>query len=84
MDQNPAGEGGELKQVSEVQWKSLLSEVTPYKEEKHQMANWQSVLLCQNECVRRRRKVESDERKEIRSDLIWKPQELSEDEEEFG
>lgn len=36
------------------------------------MANWQSVLLCQNERVRRRRKVESDERKEIRSDLIWK------------
>lgn len=64
--------GEELKQVSEVQWKkSLLSEVTPCKEEKQQMANWQSVLLCQNECVRRRRKVESDERKEIRSDLIW-------------
>lgn len=41
------------------------------QEEKQQMANWQSVLLCQNECVRRRRKVESDERKEIRSDLIW-------------
>jgi len=38
------------------------------------MAHWQSLLLCQSECVSGRRKVELDERKEIRSDLIWNHQ----------
>lgn len=59
-----------MKQVSEVRWKVSLAKWCRTRRE-YQMANWQSVLLCQNECVSRRRKVELDERKEIRSDLIW-------------
>lgn len=46
------------------------------------MANWQRVLRCQKECVRR--KGELKERKERRKWLDLEPLELSEDEEEFG
>lgn len=57
------------KQVSAVRWK--VSSAVSYKKRAPDGKLAECAPLP-NERVRRRRKVELDERKEIRSDLIWK------------